>query len=78
MFAAATTPPKAPSPAKRLEPAAGQQKPKLLTRLRDALRSRHSIPQTDRTYCHTGNATMIYTHVPNRGGRGERSPADTL
>jgi hypothetical protein len=52
MYAAAAIPPQTSSPAKSAAPAAGQQKPKLLDRLREALRSRHYSRWTEQCYCH--------------------------
>ena len=70
------------------------RKPKLLDRLREALRSRHTFPYSFATHpLEDGHdirmveellghedvkTTMIYTHFFNRGGRGVRSPMDSL
>jgi len=51
MYAAAATPSETSSPSKRAEPAAEQEKPKLLDGLREALRSRHYSRRTEQSYC---------------------------
>ena len=54
-------------------------KPKLLDQARIALRSRHYSKSTEQTYIRKDvKTTMIYTNVLNRGGRGVKSPADSL
>ena len=65
-------------------------RPRLLDRLRDAIRRRHYSRRTEEAYIHwtkrfsffcfghSGvSTTMIYTHVLNRGGKGVVSPLDT-
>jgi len=64
--------------------------PRLLDRLRDAIRRRHYSRRTEEAYIHwtkrfsffcfghSGvSTTMIYTHVLNRGGKGVVSSLDT-
>ena len=61
-------------------------KPKLLDRMREALRSRHYSRSTEWYYFNWVKrfilfhliTTMVYTHVLNRGGKGVRSPVDVL
>jgi hypothetical protein len=56
-------------------PPAGQ--PRLLDRVRIAVRSRHYSLRTEESY--VAWVRRFYTHVLNRaGGRGVRSPADAL
>jgi len=48
----------------------------------EALRTRHDSRRTEEAYVHWSSrfmdvrTTMIYTHLPNRGGRAVRSPLD--
>jgi integron integrase len=45
------------------EPVAGDRKPKLLDRLREALRSRHYSRRTEQTYCHWVKRFIFFHHV---------------
>ena len=54
-------------------------KPRLLDRVRAAIRARHYSLRTEKAYVHwIRRTTMIYTHVLNRGPAGVRSPADRM
>jgi len=69
---------------------ASPNSPRLLDRLREALRSRHSfatqllkgghdIRTVQELLGHKDvKMTMIWAHVLNRGGKGVRSPVDNL
>jgi site-specific recombinase XerC len=69
---------------------APDHKPKILDHFREPLHSRYSfttnlfedgyeIRTIQELLGHKDvSTTMIYTHVLNRGGKGVRSPADTL
>jgi site-specific recombinase XerC len=45
---------------------------------RHLLEDRYDIRTIPELLGHKGMATMIYTYVLNRGGKGVRSPADAL
>jgi hypothetical protein len=65
MYAAAAIPPETSSPAKRAEPAAEQQKPKLLNRLREALRAHHPAGRdrrTEQSHCHWTKRRIFFHH----------------
>jgi len=71
-----------PSRYPRTSPAPAQ-KPKLMDRLCEALRSRHYSRRTAQNVQellgqNDVKTTMIYTHVLNRGPAGVRSPVDGL
>ena len=53
-------------------------KPKLLDRMREAMRSRHYSRSTERSYCNWVKRFIFFHNVLNRGGKGVRSPADAL
>ncbi len=53
------------------------QPPRLLDRVRQAIRARHYSRQTGKAYV-AWTRRYIYTHVLNQGPAGVRSPADGL
>ena len=65
------------SAAQRLVPTQmpAAQTPKLLDRVRAAIRARHYSLRTEEAYV---GWIRRFIHVLNRGGRGVRSPADKL
>jgi hypothetical protein len=54
-------------------------RPKLLERVRDAIRIRHYSFRTEKTYVHWIKRFIYFhdTDVMNRGGRGAKSPLDS-
>ena len=63
MYAAAAIPPQTLSPAKTAAPATGQQQPKLLDRLRKALRSHHHNPRTEQSHCQRVKRFIFFHNV---------------
>jgi len=70
------------SPSRPLGLFPGQPAPRLYDHMVEALRTRHYSRRTEEAYVHWSSrfmdvrTTMIYTHLPNRGGRAVRSPLD--
>jgi hypothetical protein len=52
-----------PSPNSSIAPASSGHPPKLLDRLRGALRARHYSPRTEQTYCHWVKRFIFFHHV---------------
>ncbi len=59
-----------PSPSPSIAPTAGRQ-PKVLDRLRGALRARHYSPRTEQTYCHWVKRFVFFHHVRHPAEMGE-------
>ena len=59
-----------PSPSPSIAPPSGRP-PKLLDRLRGALRARHYSPRTDQTYCHWVKRFIFFHHVRHPAEMGE-------
>jgi hypothetical protein len=53
-------------------------KPKLLDRMREAMRSRHYSRSTRQSYWNRVKRFIFFHNVLNRGGRVVRSPVDCL
>jgi site-specific recombinase XerD len=63
MLSAVSHTPGTTSHAESQRPLVDQRKPKLLDRLRDALRSRHSSRRTEQTYCHRVKRFIFFHNV---------------
>jgi site-specific recombinase XerD len=60
-----------PSTSPSIAPPSSSRQPKLLDRLREALRARHYSPRTEQTYCHWVKRFIFFHHVRHPAEMGE-------